>query len=967
MSKHYRLQFDNIALFSTDASPEILAPLLESRFNAVDGVYHPDQKISLAFEAFNLPNGNGEVSYSVEDAFGKKVASGKTDLKNSAGSIKLTSSVRGYFSVNCKLGKTSINTSYVVIEPVKAEYIPDSRFGCHALLADGYRIHNWPEFQETMMRRAFLAGAKWVRHHSIKWSQREPEKGKYDWTYFDDRLALAEKYKMEMLLTICETPKWASSSSNMKMTCCGTFYYQNYPPKKWQDWADFVSAVVSRYKNKIKWYELWNEPGNTSAFWTNGSAEDFGMLLKTGYEAAKKTDPNCVVLSGAPLTPGFMADAIKSTGGKLYFDVMSFHYSGSDKRGETLFSKWKSLLTQFGGGNIPMTNTEEMSWTRPGALDFSAALLKLYIREAAQGISKTFAFDFFHTGSQFGASAFDICGNPLPQYAAYRTMTHQLEYAKFVTDLSTAESEVYLFDRQGSPVLVMWSDKGRYIELPLGIEKAVQVNIMDVESPLRAAGGNLRLKGSVLPVFVKGGDMKLLTVYGRVRNAFPRSLMVKQGATIEVSLNLDAVVSGLKLDLPRQWNGSVDLTKLWLSAPKDVAEGTYEATVRASVNGHSFSVPVIIDVNNGVPGANLVRNGDLVHGYANFFFPKDKNKFDAVKGAGGAGSNALRTRGPVFFGYAGRIKVRPGEKYALITEAKGRGKFGGVYSILDKGGKKIFPPHPGINCLAGQVGSNWKTFSDTIAITQPNAAMLSFGLLANHDDKTGKKEIYFNRCVVVRLTERLTLNKVLWQGVCVKTSGVPADWNKIPAMKVKSGSDVVSSGKVKWNGPDDLSAACRMAMDNKNMYLRISVKDDNACPPKPGQSDVWENDSVQLAFDPKLEGKDRTEIAISRDSSGKAAAYKLLNFWTSEIPENITRRGLMPDVKVAIRKIQGEVEYDVTIPLRELYPLTVGTKEFGFSWLVNDNDGQGRKYIQWSGGIGPNKDTSQFGLIRHKN
>lgn len=959
-AKHYRFQFDSIALSATDRAPDVLPPLLKSELNAPDGIYHPGEPVKLTFRAKNLSDGNFQ--YTVKDAFGKQVAAGAAEIADSQAEIALPSETHGYFGVDSTVGKQKFHTSYVVVEPVKAESLADSRFGCHALRSDGYRLRDWPEIQDRDVRRAFLAGAKWLRHHSMHWFLREPEKGKYDWTYFDDRLAVAEKYKMNVLLTFGGTPKWASSSDDTKMTCCGTFYYQNYPPKNWQDWSDFVTAVVTRYKDKIQWFELWNEPGYSSAFWTNGSARDFGMLLKTGYEAAKKADPGCKVLSGAPLTPGFLEDAVKSNGGKLWFDVMSFHYSGSDKRGGELFAKWKLLLTTLGGGDIPLVNTEEMSWTRPDPLDFSAALLKLYVREAAQGVAKTFAFDFFRNGSIFGASAFDLHGDPLPQYAAYRTMTHRLEHAKFIADLSTAETEIYLFDRQGTPVLVVWSDQDAVVKLPFGTAAGVLVNIMDTESPLSVADGMLELKAALLPVFVEGGNPKLLAAYGRVMDALPRRLTLKPGSGTVSDLKLPAEITGLKLALPQGWTGMLDRSRLRLSAPKSASDGIYDLKVTGVLDGHPFVIPLLADVSARSPGANLIPNGDFARGTANFFFPKEKDKFDAVEGGGAAGSNAVRTRGAVFYGYAESIKVRPGEKYALIVEARGDGNFGGVYSICDKDGKKLFPAQSGINCLTGRVGPAWQTFSDEIVINQPDAATLHFSILANYNDKDGK-EIYFDRFAVIRLTEKLTRSKAQWQGVCAKTAGMPADWNRIPPMTADSANEVVESAEVKWNGADDLSASCRMAMDKQSLYLRFAVKDDADDPPKAGEESVWNCDSIQIAFDPPMAGKERTEIAIYRNPDGKCVAYKLANYWTPEIPENLTRRGPMPDVKITTAKTAGGIDYTVTIPLRELYPLTDTAKEFGFSWLVNDNDGKGRKYIQWSSGIGPNKDTSLFGMV----
>lgn len=965
MAKHYRLQFDNIVLSKTDAAPDSLPVILKSRFNAPDGIYHPGDKAELAIQAFNLPGGKGSVHYELEDVYGKTLKSGVIDLVDSAGKLTLPSDKRGYFKLKCDAGQLKFETSCAVIEPVKAEYVPDSRFGAHALSADGYRNRNRSEYQETKMRRAFLAGVKWIRHHSMHWFLREPEKGKFDWTLFDDRLELAEKYKMNFLLTFGGVPEWASSSSDKKMTVCGAYFYQNFPPKEWKDWSDFIGTVVSRYKGRIKWYELWNEPGFTSAFWCNGSAKDYAALLKTGYEAAKKADPDCVVVSGAPLTVDFMDAVVKENGGKLYSDVMSLHYLGNSARESARLKSWKMFMNQIGAAGTPVINSEEMGWTSAtGELDKASSMVKAYVREAAAGIERTFAFDLFSTGSIFQASAFDYAGNVLPIYAAYRTMTHRLEHAKFVGDLSTAETEAYLFDRQGTPVVVLWSEKEKGMELPLGTAKVARVDLVDVETICGTADGTLTIKGGALPQFVEGGNLAMLTEYVNLMHAFPQSLVINPGKRIERNLNLSDRVSGLKLNLPNQWKGAIDRTKFSIWVPANVSGGVYEITATLSLDGKALKIPVLVEVNSGAVGENLVSNGDFSKGAACFFSPKDKTSFDVVNGAGING-NAARTKGAVHFGCTGAIKVRAGEKYALIVEAKGEGRFGGVYSINDKDGKKLFPQQQGINCLNSTVGPDWKTFCEEIAITQPEAAELKFSLLANYGDKEGR-EIDFNRIAIVRLTDRFTLDKVVWQGVCAKTPGMPRDWRKIPAMTVNSADRVVNSGNPEWSGKDDLSASCQLAMDANFLYLRFEVADQAHKPVGGEVEEGWKYDSVQFAIDPAVEGKDRTEILIAENAGGKAFACKYSNFWTPELPENLTRRGLMPDVKVNVEKSAGKAVYTVMVPLRELYPLSAKAGEFGFSWLVNDNDGAGRKYIQWSSGIGPSKAPALFGLVRVK-
>ena len=964
-AKHYRFDFDSIALEKTDAKP-VLPPVIESAFDAPDNIYHPGQPVALRFKAFNLPDGKGNLTYTVTDAFGKKVTTGNAVLNNSTGKVMLPSAERGYFKVDFRLDREPGQSSYVVIEPVTPEYVDDSRFGCHALNGDGYRLRYWPERQELKMRRAFQAGAKWARYHRLSWDVVEPAKGKYDWEFVDRKLALAEKYKLRVLLNVGDTPEWASSSTDKKLTVCGNYRYTQYPPKNWQDWADFITVVVNRYQGQVKWYELWNEPGYSSAFWCNGSASDFAKLLKVGYEAAKKADPNCVILSGAPLDPpAFFEEVLRNNGNKRYFDVMSIHYPGNDKRGGERVRRWREVMDKT-GKDVPLVNSEESKWTSSDeSLDFASTLLKIYVREAALGISKTFGFELFDDNTSRKYSTFDIRDNPLPQYAAFRTMTHRLEHAKFVADLSTAECETYLFERQGTAILVFWSDKGREIALNLGAAGATLVNLMDVETPLRATDNIFKVRATSAPAFLIGGDLAMLTALGKVLKALPEEIILKPGETARRSLNLDPGATGLTLNLPAGWTGKIDRKETVLTAPKNTPEGVYDARISVVISGRACTIPFLIDVVSGVTGANLIRNGDFRNGMQFWYFPKDKTQWAIVKNSDG--SQGVKTIGPVFFGCAGGIKVRPGERYAVICEAEGSGSFGGVCTLLDHQGKTVYPKKPGINILSGKLDKEKKTFTDIISINEPQAVLLKFAALANHDDKAGREAV-FHRFAIVRLTDKLTVNKVACRGVCVKNApritvdGELGEWGNIPAMTLSGSSNAIETASAKWSGPDDLSATCRVAMDPEYLYLAFAVKDNAAVP---GEiADAWNYDSIQLAIDPTLEGKDRTEIMIARDSSGKPFVFKLTNFWTAELPEGITPRGLLKTAEVAVKPTPDGMNYEVKIPLRELYPLTGENKEFGFSWLVNDNDGQGRKYLQWSSGIGPAKNASLFGLLQ---
>ena len=55
------------------------------------------------------------------------------------------------------------------------------------------------------------------------------------------------------------------------------------PPDDVQDFADFVTAVAGRYRGRVRYYQIWNEP-NIYPEWGNYpiSPEDYTALLAAG-------------------------------------------------------------------------------------------------------------------------------------------------------------------------------------------------------------------------------------------------------------------------------------------------------------------------------------------------------------------------------------------------------------------------------------------------------------------------------------------------------------------------------------------------------------------------------------------------------------------------------------------------------------------------------------------------------------
>ena len=122
-------------------------------------------------------------------------------------------------------------------------------------------------------------GKRTVRE-PFNWNVVEPEKGKFRWDDVDSVVEDIRSSGLEILAVLSAAPEWAGGRN----TKTGSF-----PPEDPEDYGRFVEAFVTRYKGKIKSYELWNEP-NMPRFWggRKSQPEEFVALLKAGYRAGKR-------------------------------------------------------------------------------------------------------------------------------------------------------------------------------------------------------------------------------------------------------------------------------------------------------------------------------------------------------------------------------------------------------------------------------------------------------------------------------------------------------------------------------------------------------------------------------------------------------------------------------------------------------------------------------------------------------
>ncbi|MCC7165813.1 MAG: cellulase family glycosylhydrolase [Anaerolineae bacterium] len=203
----------------------------------------------------------------------------------------------------------------------------------------------------------------------------DPKFNKSAWEKYDRLVALAEEYDLEIIARLDHPPAWTRADGHAR----GYFA----PPDDYDDYGDFVSAVVSRYKGRIKYYQLWNEP-NIYPEWGEQpvNAQDYTRLLKIGYQSAKEADPDAVIISaGLAQTletgPRNVSDLIflqqmYDAGAKDYFDILAVMNYGlftgpGDKRADpsrTNFSRpilIREIMVKNGDANKPIW-AMEIGW-----------------------------------------------------------------------------------------------------------------------------------------------------------------------------------------------------------------------------------------------------------------------------------------------------------------------------------------------------------------------------------------------------------------------------------------------------------------------------------------------------------------------------------------------------------------------------------------------------------------------------
>ena len=246
-------------------------------------------------------------------------------------------------------------------------------------------------------------------------------------------------------------------------------------------WRRYVTAQVSRYKGRVRHWEVWNEPPNFTA---DRSPLSYAKVVAAAYEAAKAVDPTVQIgLAAKSNHINWLAETI-AAGAADKFDFVTLHpyeVAGLLPQGWEgpfmgIVPRVRKLLLDKNPAraSVPVWFTEiggstgTPAATGPGP-DLQADLLvKIHTLALAQGVARSYWFDPSDSeGLTMGLST--ATGVKRPAWFALRALRLALGPRPAYKGWTQPGNAVngFVFSGAQGVVLVAWAAAGQSATLPL--------------------------------------------------------------------------------------------------------------------------------------------------------------------------------------------------------------------------------------------------------------------------------------------------------------------------------------------------------------------------------------------------------------------------------------------------------------------------------------------------------------------
>lgn len=217
---------------------------------------------------------------------------------------------------------------------------------------------------ERVYDKVAALGVKWIRLQS-GWQKTEKEEGVYDFAWLDSQVDNLRMRGLIPWMCLCYGNVLYDELAKEYLGAVGC------PPirtkRAYDAWIRYVEAVVTHFKGRIEYYEVWNEP---EGGWTWRPAPDpkeyAEFCIRTGG-AVKAADPDAKVITGSHYDDTLLYFNEEFLNGTLSVsDAVTYHSYNYDETLSMQRVKALNALIKHYGGNAEVIQGESGSQSKTG-------------------------------------------------------------------------------------------------------------------------------------------------------------------------------------------------------------------------------------------------------------------------------------------------------------------------------------------------------------------------------------------------------------------------------------------------------------------------------------------------------------------------------------------------------------------------------------------------------------------------
>jgi len=903
-----------------------------------------------------------DFTYKIINSYGETVAqwTDKTSVP-SKGNIKINQKPEGFNVYGRHILRVSGRNeelNYSVCTETEFAYIKKSRFkndrfGICNHLGWGQAARD-PEVIYSMMQKA---GVGWTRDE-ILWKDFEQEIGVFKLQpHHEIMIDLALKYDIEPFIILNGGNALYSEGGGESLTP----WDNEYPTTQegYKVFEEYCYQLVKALEGRVSNFEYWNEYG-----WGGYNLDKYADFAECMWNGVKRANPEANTVGIC--APGTGLDMIKISwdmGAAKHMDEISYHkyanFSPDTANVESNSRSVRELVDSYEEGKGKKIWITEMGYTTyENSHNRSGEnLLKEFAIHMEDGlVERMFWYDFTNDGilndtreSHFGMTEHfgSNHNNRFLAKQAYVTaanMNDIMGTPDFQKKLRLNDDRVYAyhFKRQqdGKDAAVLWSTvENDVVTLKLGDEN---ISVTDnLGNPIEVVGNDEQYTFvlGTRPILVEGdftyfeeGTPEIYFSETNIVSPYKDTMSVYIYKTIEENVNIEIgeIPDNSKVVLLNKPEFDGKIAALKFSVNGDVNKKIEKPIGITTLSGISYYGGKY-DVPTEIPIKLVTESGKVLY--------DDSIRIEYDKGIDVTGRTRLYEDNNVY-------------RWMMELDVK----------------------------------SNFYTsdLAATVEITEPAVFAKKYNAGVVKAGETSK--LRFHLPEIESFTSYKMKAKIILSNGYTHEFEIPIDFalafyaeNKPTIDGEFDANEWVSKGKIVsnrhdqvyllasggvWQNTNDLSADTYIMWDEDYLYIASVTTDDIFSCNYTGTS-IWQGDSLQFG------------LAYARETESGEVSTSFTEVGTALSPEGVVfvkysnESGTTMDTTESISAVKrkgNKTVYEVRMPWSEAVPKGAEIKpntEIGFSMLVNDNDGTGRRgWIEFGSGIGVYKAVDEFARIR---